>query len=91
MKTASKHNANRKGAVLVTAVAVMIMLSILLTATISFVAQNKKTTNDNYKSQQAYLTASSTLESFIAQIQTDTAPTSDPAGKAAQQKAIGPA
>lgn len=88
MKTASKHNANRKGAVLVTAVAVMIMLSILLTATISFVAQNKKTTNDNYKSQQAYLTASSTLESFIAQIQTDTAPTSDPAGKAAQQKAI---
>lgn len=88
MKPSSRRSGNKKGAVLFTAVAVMLMLSILLTATISFVAVNKQTTNDNYKSQQAYLTASSTLESFIAQIQTDTAPTTDPAGMVKQKNAI---
>ena len=47
MKPSSRRSGNKKGAVLFTAVAVMLMLSILLTATISFVAVNKQTTNDN--------------------------------------------
>ena len=73
--TPKRKQRNKPGVVLFTAVAVMLMLSILLTATVSFVSVNRTKTNDNYKSKQAYLTASSTLESFINQIQTDTAPT----------------
>lgn len=86
--TPKRKQRNKPGVVLFTAVAVMLMLSILLTATVSFVSVNRTKTNDNYKSKQAYLTASSTLESFINQIQTDTAPTDDPTAKAQQKKAI---
>lgn len=86
--TPKRKQRNKPGVVLFTAVAVMLMLSILLTATVSFVSVNRTKTNDNYKSKQAYLTASSTLESFINQIQTDTAPTNDPTAKAQQKKAI---
>lgn len=80
--TPKRKQRNKPGVVLFTAVAVMLMLSILLTATVSFVSVNRTKTNDNYKSKQAYLTASSTLESFINQIKTDTAPTNDPTAKA---------
>lgn len=83
-----KFHKNETGAVLLTAVAVLAMMSILLTATLSFVATNQKQTMSNYKKEQAYLTASTTLESFIAKIQNDTAPTNDPAGKIAQQQAM---
>lgn len=86
--TPKRKQRNKPGVVLFTAVAVMLMLSILLTATVSFVSVNRTKTNDNYKSKQAYLTASSTLESFINQIKTDTAPTNDPTAKAQQKKAI---
>lgn len=86
--TPKRKQRNKPRVVLFTAVAVMLMLSILLTATVSFVSVNRTKTNDNYKSKQAYLTASSTLESFINQIQTDTAPTNDPTAKAQQKKAI---
>lgn len=86
--TPKRKQRNKPGVVLFTAVAVMLMLSILLTATVSYVSVNRTKTNDNYKSKQAYLTASSTLESFINQIQSDTAPTNDPTAKAQQKKAI---
>lgn len=86
--TPKRKQRNKPGVVLFTAVAVMLMLSILLTATVSYVSVNRTKTNDNYKSKQAYLTASSTLESFINQIKTDTAPTNDPTAKAQQKKAI---
>ncbi len=86
--TPKRKQRNKPGVVLFTAVAVMLMLSILLTATVSYVSINRTKTNDNYKSKQAYLTASSTLESFINQIQTDTAPTNDPTAKAKQKQAI---
>lgn len=80
--TPKRKQRNKPGVVLFTAVAVMLMLSILLTATVSFVSVNRTKTNDNYKSKQAYLTASSTLESFINQIK------NDPTAKAQQKKAI---
>lgn len=86
--TPKRKQRNKPGVVLFTAVAVMLMLSILLTATVSFVSVNRTKTNDNYKSKQAYLTASSTLESFINQIQTDTAPTNDPTAKAKQKQVM---
>ncbi len=68
-----KSKANRPGVVLVTAVAVLLLVSILLTAVVSYVSVNRTKTNDNYKKEQAYLTASSTVQSFVAQIQQDTA------------------
>lgn len=83
-----KNRSNKSGVVLLTAVAVLAMLSILLTAALSFVATNQRQTMTNYKREQAYQTASSTLESFIAKIQRDTAPTTVEADKAAQKKAI---
>ena len=86
--TPKRKQRNKHGVVLFTAVAVMLMLSILLTATVSFVSVNRTKTNDNYKSKQAYLTASSTLESFINQIQTDTYPTNDPTAKAKQKQVM---
>lgn len=86
--TPKRKQRNKPGVVLFTAVAVMLMLSILLTATVSFVSVNRTKTNDNYKSKQAYLTASSTLESFINQIQTDTYPTNDPTAKAKQKQVM---
>ena len=84
--TPKRKQRNKPGVVLFTAVAVMLMLSILLTATVSFVSVNRTKTNDNYKSKQAYLTASSTLESFINQIQTDTAPTNDPTARLSRKR-----
>lgn len=86
--TPKRKQRNKPGVVLFTAVAVMLMLSILLTATVSFVSVNRTKTNDNYKSKQAYLTASSTLESFINQIQTDTYPTNDDPTAKAKQKQV---
>ena len=88
MKKMSKRRQNEKGAVLFTAVAVISVLCILLSAIMAFVYRNQNATTNSYKQKQAYLTASTTLESFIAQIQNDTAPTSDPTAQADQKKAI---
>ncbi len=83
-----KFRSNEKGAVLITALAVLVMLSILISSILFFANVNQKKTHSNYNESQAYLTASSTLESFIAQIESDTAPTNDATQKAAQLKAI---
>ena len=69
----NKRSANKSGAVLVTAVAVLLIMSILMTATISYVSSNRKQTNANYTHKQAYLTASTTLKSFVTQIELVTA------------------
>ena len=89
-KTVRKTNANRPGVVLVTAVAVLLMITILLTAVVGYVSVNRNQTNENYKKEQAYLTASSTVQSFVAQIQQDTAAPADPTAAAvqAQKQAI---
>ena len=91
IKKVRKSKVNRRGVVLVTAVGVLLLVSILLTAVVGYVSVNRTKTNDNYKKEQAYLTASSTVQSFVAQIQQDTAkPTdaTDTAAIAKQQKAI---
>ena len=53
-----KRSANKSGSVLVTAVAVLIIMSVLMTATVGYVSVNRKKTNSNYCHKQAYLTAS---------------------------------
>lgn len=73
----SRRRANRSGAVLVTAVGVLLIMSILMTATVGYVAVNRQKTNSNYSHKQAYLTASTTLKSFVAQIEEDTATPGD--------------
>ncbi len=84
-----KMRANERGVVLMTALAVMLMLSILMSSIVFFVGLNQQTTHENYRENQAYLTASTTLESFIANIENTTAnPTNDPAKLADQIKAI---
>lgn len=76
-----KRSANKSGAVLVTAVVVLLIMSILMTATIGHVAVNRRKTNSNYSRKQAYLTASTTLQGFVAQIQLATAkPSPDGSG-----------
>lgn len=72
-----KRSANKSGAVLVTAVAVLIIMSILMTATIGYVTVNRKKTNSNYMHKQAYLTASTTLKGFVTQIEKETAKPGD--------------
>ncbi|MBR1423147.1 MAG: hypothetical protein IJ571_06890 [Ruminococcus sp.] len=91
IKKVRKSKVNRRGVVLVTAVGVLLLVSILLTAVVGYVSVNRTKTNDNYKKEQAYLTASSTVQSFVAQIQQDTAKPTNSTDKAAiakQQKAI---
>ena len=63
-----KRSPNKSGAVLVTAVAVLLIMSILMTATISYVSNNRKQTNANYCHKQAYLTASTTLKGFVNEV-----------------------
>lgn len=83
-----KRSSNRSGAVLVTAVVVLLIMSILMTATIGHVAVNRRKTNSNYSRKQAYLTASTTLQGFVAQIQLATAkPSPDGADGAAENVA----
>ena len=81
-----KRSSNRSGAVLVTSVAVLLIMSILMTATVGYVSQNRTKTNENYSRKQAYLTASTTLKSFVTQIQNDTARVSGDTAKLAQQR-----
>ena len=81
-----KRSSNKSGAVLVTAVAVLLIISILMTATVGYVSVNRRKTNENYSKKQAYLTASSTLKSFITQIQLDTAAPVDKNDTAALSK-----
>ena len=84
-----KRSSNKSGAVLVTAVAVLLIMSILMTATVGYVSRNRTKTNSNYSHKQAYLTASTTLKSFVAQIEKDTSnPTKDPTKIAAQRARI---
>lgn len=76
-----KRSANKSGAVLVTAVCVLIIMSILMTATVGYVSVNRKKTNSNYSHKQAYLTASTTLQGFVEQIRLATAkPAADGSG-----------
>ncbi|MBQ1535262.1 MAG: polymer-forming cytoskeletal protein, partial [Ruminococcus sp.] len=65
---AKKRSANKNGAVLVTAVCVLLVMSILMSATIGYVATNRKKTNSNYSKKQAYLTASNTLKGFVEKV-----------------------
>ena len=53
---AKKRSANKTGAVLVTAVCVLLVMSILMSATIGYVATNRKKTNSNYSRNQAWQT-----------------------------------
>ena len=46
-KTVRKTNANRPGVVLVTAGAVLLMITILLTAVVGYVSVNRNQTNEN--------------------------------------------
>ena len=85
---AKKRSANKSGAVLVTAVVVLLIMSILMTATIGHVAVNRRKTNSNYSRKQAYLTASTTLKSFVAEIQNITSAPSKKDDDAARAKQI---
>ncbi|MBR7008555.1 MAG: hypothetical protein IKH90_08010 [Ruminococcus sp.] len=76
-----KRSANKSGAVLVTAVCVLLIMSILMSATIGYVAVNRKKTNSNYSRKQAYLTASTTLKGFVEKIRVMTgSPQADGSG-----------
>ncbi len=78
---AKKRSANKNGAVLVTAVCVLLVMSILMSATIGYVATNRKKTNSNYSKKQAYLTASNTLKGFVEKVKIMTGePKSDGSG-----------
>lgn len=78
---AKKRSANKNGAVLVTAVCVLLVMSILMSATIGYVATNRKKTNSNYSKKQAYLTASNTLKGFVEKVKIMTGkPVSDGSG-----------
>ena len=85
---AKKRSANKSGAVLVTAVVVLLIMSILMTATIGHVAVNRRKTNSNYSRKQAYLTASTTLKSFVAEIRDITSAPTDASDAAAVAKQI---
>ena len=85
---AKKRSANKSGAVLVTAVVVLLIMSILMTATIGHVAVNRRKTNSNYSRKQAYLTASTTLKSFVAEIRDITSAPSKKDDDAARAKQI---
>ncbi|MBP3792641.1 MAG: hypothetical protein ILA24_01230 [Ruminococcus sp.] len=85
---AKKRSANKSGAVLVTAVVVLLVMSILMTATIGHVAVNRRKTNSNYSHKQAYLTASTTLKSFVAEIRDITSAPTDASDAAAVAKQI---
>lgn len=85
---AKKRSANKSGAVLVTAVVVLLIMSILMTATIGHVAVNRRKTNSNYSHKQAYLTASTTLKSFVAEIRDITSAPTDASDAAAVAKQI---
>ena len=74
-----KKQNNRKGVVLVTVVMVMSVAFILIGAIMSFVQLNTTQTMRNYKKQQAFMTASTYLESFVSEIERQTTVTaSDP-------------
>ncbi len=67
-----KRIRNEHGAVLVTVVAIMLMASILISSVIFFVGVNSSTTNASYRNEQAYLMASSSLQSYINTIEKET-------------------
>lgn len=82
-----KRSPNKSGAVLVTAVAVLLIMSILMTATISYVSNNRKQTNANYCHKQAYLTASTTLKGFVNEVmKKTTGPSNGGASTVTEQK-----
>ena len=83
-----KRSANKSGAVLVTAVCVLIIMSILMTATVGYVSVNRKKTNSNYSHKQAYLVASTTLKSFVDQIYEDTTNSTSEAAKLASKNKV---
>lgn len=63
---------NENGAVLLTVLCVMLMMIILVGASISFVNSTTQKTYRTFQAEQAYMTASTCLETFVTQIETDT-------------------
>lgn len=57
-----------QGSVLFTVLAIMTMMMVLISATITFVAHTNKESYNEYYSRQAYFTASSCLESFVTEV-----------------------
>ncbi len=67
-----KRNSNKRGVVLYTVVIVSMIAMLLISAIIGFVKVNITETQTAFKQQQAYMTASTCLESFINEIQSVT-------------------
>lgn len=63
---------NEKGAVLLTVLCVMLIMIILVGASISFVNTTSKKTYRTFQAEQAYMTASTCLETFVNKIEYDT-------------------
>ena len=78
---------NENGAVLLTVLCIMTMMIILVSAAILFVNQTTQKTYRTFQAEQAYMTASSSLESFVQQIENDTN-SATATDKDSQQKAI---
>lgn len=72
MKMPKTKKNNLGGVVLITVVMVMCVTFILIAAIIGFVNQNVNQTLSNYQREQAFLTASSYLKSFVADIEKST-------------------
>ena len=63
---------NENGAVLLTVLCVMLMMIILVGASISFVNTTTKKTYRTFQAEQAYMTASTCLETFVNKIEYET-------------------
>ncbi|MBR1749484.1 MAG: hypothetical protein IJ740_20110 [Ruminococcus sp.] len=63
---------NENGAVLLTVLCVMTMMIVLVGAAISFVNMTSQRTYKTFQSEQAYMTASTCLESFVKEIENTT-------------------
>ena len=72
MKRKLLKKSNERGAVLLTVLCVMTVMIILVGAAVSFVNLTSQRTYKTFQSEQAYMTASTCLESFVNQIERDT-------------------
>ena len=76
---------NENGAVLLTVLCVMLMMIILVGASISFVSQTTQKTYRTFQAEQAYMTATTCLETYVNDIELKTLDGSD---QTKQKKAI---
>ena len=67
-----KFRRNESGAVLLTVLCIMTVMIILVGAAVSFVNQTTQKTYRTFQEEQAYMTASSCLESFVSEIEKST-------------------